>query len=164
MRASKLMSMDIDEAKEKLDDDEFEKWEEIHENMNEAKEKMGDRQTSSGAKTMINAYNRDKKQTLELFDKEITILMTLDRKQSELLNKLSKYSNKQLSEIDAEKHDDLIFKCASFLSEITADDKFDIGDWIEITENVGLRGSFDIIKQITDAIKEEMEGVEQFRS
>jgi len=171
MDDKELKKIDREEAEEKLDDEEFERWKDLREEkleneLDQFKSKRNE-ENSKAMSDLIKASKDELTTTVNISGFELKALLKLDKKQRQLLQDLRKLKNQfdDIEELDEEKLKELSDKLKEFLTTITPE--YSLQDWNDFEEELGVGGLNEIGGDIVEAIFEERdnkkEEIKKFR-
>lgn len=167
MDKKELRSMDVEEANTKLDDEEFEEWQEARkeyhlDNVEENSQKWAERDREAVQDLMDSAENSLKQRVEVLDDYELEVFLSLNQKQRDILfdiQKLSKELKKnELNEEDANKLEEYLVQ---FLSEVSVNysrEHFEI-----VSEKMGMKTLDAIAGEIIREVHDEEDKIGNFR-
>lgn len=159
-----LLEMTEAEAKAQLDDEDFERWEQLHQAKKFSDDFIEDRSENrkKALGILTSGIKDEMTDEVDLGGPEpLKVMVKLDERELELLEELSKYKGKEVEKLDAQKTKELMEYAVKFLGAVTVD--FDEHEWFEESKDIGLRGLFKIIKLVMEPINENSKVVGKFR-
>lgn len=162
MKAGELLKLSEEEANTKLDDKEFERWQELH----KAKEKKDDivkereKKHSDAIETLTDSFKKDElTETIEVSGEKLTIILTMNREQIEMFKNMQKYNDMSFDNL--EDMDGIEQEFAKFLDSVVKE--HDYNDWMYFADEVGVRGLAKFVEKVVEPIKEKGDSVKDFR-
>jgi len=175
-----LREMPEDEAEWILDDDEYERWEQLH-NLDTQREETHEEwaeQERVTAEHVVESDLSDATTEIELYGNDLKVLVNLDSEQREVIDAIDgAYDDEDLGEFDEEDIEKLEGLLAAFFEVMITEwnstdfDKLDGDERREITEyavrdwgvRAALRGMFDVLTAVREQDAEVTDKIEKFR-